>query len=324
MDCKVSTNMALLQVGPAQKIRVIDSHTAGEPTRVVLDGGPDLGSGTFTQRRALFSARYDHYRRAIIQEPHGHQAMVGALLVEPTDCSCLTGVIFFNNVGYLGMCGHGTIGLVKTLQYLGRIGPGQHRIETPVGVITTWLDTDGQVTVTNVPSYRTDKDLSIQVPGVGTIVGDIAWGGNWFFITSDHGLDLDMTKIDELIALAHMIRDSVHAQGFRHVDHIELIGPAANPNAQGRSFVLCPGGAYDRCPCGTGLSAKLACLAADGQLAEGQPWIQEGILGSCFRGTYRWLENGQILPSITGTAYITAEATLLLDQSDPFCWGIGQ
>jgi len=304
-------------------IDIIDSHTGGEPTRVVIAGGPELGGGTVADQLKYFSAQHDRFRSAVVNEPRGSDVVVGALLVEPWDESCVTGVIFFNNVGCLAMCGHGTIGLVATLAHIGEIGPGEHKIETPVGIVTATLHANGEVSVTNVPSYRKTKAAVVDVPGIGKITGDIAWGGNWFFLVSEHGRELTLANAEALTDLTWRIRQAVNAQGFPEVDHIELFGP---PQAGGdsRNFVLCPGKAYDRSPCGTGTSAKLACLAADGKLAEGKTWVQESILGSKFTGTFRWLDRarGEVQPVITGTAHVNAEATLLLDDSDPFCWGI--
>jgi 4-hydroxyproline epimerase len=305
-----------------QRIVVIDSHTGGEPTRVVVEGGPDLGRGPLAQRRERFKARFDHFRSAIVNEPHGSEAVVGALLVEPTDPTCTAGVIFFNNVGYLGMCGHGIMGLVVTLAHLGRLSAGEHRIETPVGVVKATLHDSGEVSVDNVPSFGKARDVTIQVTGIGPVTGDVAWGGNWFFLVGRHGQALTLDRVDGLTEFAWQIRRAVNDQGFPEVDHVELFGPATVPGAQARNFVLCPGKAYDRSPCGTGTSAKLACLAADDKLAEGQPWVQESIIGSTFTGRYRHAGEGRVLPTITGTACVSAEATLILDQRDPFCWGI--
>jgi 4-hydroxyproline epimerase len=303
------------------KIRVIDSHTGGEPTRIIVEGGPELGSGPLPDRRERFRREFDRFRSAVVNEPRGSDPVVGALLCAPSDPACVAGVIFFNNVGYLGMCGHGTIGLVVALAYLGKLKQGDHRIETPVGIVTASLHGDGSVSVANVPSYRKAKDVTVDVPGIGQVTGDVAWGGNWFFLVKDQLVSLERASIEKLLDLTRRIRDALNAQGFPDVDHVELFGPAGNPSAHSRNFVLCPGGAYDRSPCGTGTSAKLACLAADGKLAEGEPWVQESIIGSLFTGRYH-RSSGQILPVITGTAFVTAEATLLLDESDPFCWGI--
>jgi 4-hydroxyproline epimerase len=306
------------------RIEVIDSHTGGEPTRVVVAGGPDLGSGSMAERRERFRREFDPFRSAIVNEPRGSDVVVGALLVPPEDASCAAGVIFFNNIGCLGMCGHGTIGLVATLAHLGRIGPGVHRFETPVGTVTATLHPDGEVSVANVASWRTAKALSVAVPGIGAVTGDVAWGGNWFFLIADHGQDLALANVDRLTDYGWRARQALNAQGFPDVDHVELFGPPVVAGASSRSFVLCPGKAYDRSPCGTGTSAKLACLAADGKLAEGDAWVQESIIGSTFTGRFRWLDRaaGRIEPEITGRAFVNAEATLLLNDLDPFACGI--
>ena len=304
-----------------QRISIIDSHTAGEPTRVVVSGGPDLGSGSIAERVEIFRTQHDRFRSAIVNEPRGSDVLVGALLVEPCDKSCAAGVIFFNNVGYLAMCGHGTIGLVVTLAHLGRIEAGEHRIETPVGIVTATLHADGAVSVQNVPSYRKAKSVSVNVPGVGKVTGDVAWGGNWFFLVEQHGQELTLSNVERLTEFTWRIRQAINAQGFPEIDHIELFGPPTQSGAHSRNFVLCPGKAYDRSPCGTGTSAKLACLAADGKLADGEEWIQESIIGSTFRARYHQ-EGDKIVPTITGTAFVNSEATLLLDDTDPFCWGI--
>jgi 4-hydroxyproline epimerase len=305
------------------RLSVIDSHTGGEPTRIVLAGGPDLGHGPLAERVRLFRDQYDHFRSAVVQEPRGSDVVVGALLVEPVDPSCATGVIYFNNVDYLGMCGHGTIGLIVTLAHLGRITVGVHRIETPVGIVTAELHATGEVSVTNVTSYRRMHDVAVDVPGHGKVRGDVAWGGNWFYLVHNHGLALDAARIPELTDLAWRMRRAINQAGIPEVDHVELFGPPTDPRAHSRSFVLCPGGAYDRSPCGTGTSAKLACLAAEGRLAENEPWVQESIVGSTFVGRYRRGEQpGQIIPTITGTAFVCAESTFLIDERDRFAWGI--
>jgi 4-hydroxyproline epimerase len=311
------------------KIHVIDSHTAGEPTRVVIAGGPELGNGSLAERLQRFKTEHDRYRSAIVNEPRGSDVIVGALLCEPTDPTCAAGVIFFNNVGYLGMCGHGMMGLVQTLAHQGRLQPGVQRIETPVGVITTTLHDDGRVSVENVVSWREKKDVEVMpFENDLRIVGDIAWGGNWFFLMQSKSPNVEAKlTLGQAAASSHFadfIRTMLNKTGHPEVGHIELFGPPQNPGSHSRNFVLCPGGAYDRSPCGTGTSAKLACLAADGTLAEGEEWVQESILGTTFTGTYRWHDRaaGKIIPTITGQAYVTGEATLLLDDRDPFCWGI--
>jgi 4-hydroxyproline epimerase len=308
------------------RIRVSDSHTGGEPTRVVLEGGPDLGPGPLRERAERFRQEHDRFRSAVVNEPRGSDVLVGALLVPPLDPGCAAGVIFFNNVDYLGMCGHGLIGVVATLAYLGRIGPGAHRLETPVGPVDAELHADGRVSVRNVLSYRWRHRVRVDVPGHGPVTGDVAWGGNWFFLTEDHGRELRLENVEALTELSWNIRMALAAGGITgrdgaEIDHVELFGPPADPANRSRSFVLCPGKAYDRSPCGTGTSAKLACLAADGKLGPGAVWRQESILGSVFEASYEPAEDG-ILPRIAGRAHVTADATLLLDPADPFCWGI--
>ena len=305
---------------------VIDSHTAGEPTRVVIDGGPDLGGGTMAERLGCFREKYDFFRSGVVNEPRGSDVVVGAMLLEPLDPECEAAVIYFNNVGYLGMCGHGTIGLVRTLEHMGRIGPGEHRIETPSGVVTTTLHGSGRVTVENVPSYRLHKRIALDVPGYGVVTGDVAWGGNWFFLSHVPGLSLALGNVGELTRCSEAIKSALVAGGIRgkngdEIDHIELFGAPESAEANSRNFVLCPGNAYDRSPCGTGTSAKMACLYEDGELPVGKVWRQEGILGTYFDGSVA-VKDGRVIPSITGEAYVTGEAKLIFAENDPFRWGI--
>jgi 4-hydroxyproline epimerase len=309
-----------------KRIRVIDSHTGGEPTRLVIAGGPDLGTGPLSERLENFRSKHDSFRSAVVNEPRGSDVVVGALLCEPVDRTCAAGVIFFNNVGYLGMCGHGAMGLVVSLAYMGRIAPGEHRLETPVGTITAILHQSGDVTVNNVPSYRSAAKVSVDVPGCGTVHGDVAWGGNWFFLIEDHGLELTLKNIELLTTFTWAVRQALSAAGIsgvngEEIDHIELFVPSHVPGIDCKNFVLCPGKAYDRSPCGTGTSAKLACLYADGKLQEGQIWKQESIVGSIFEGTIK-VRGGQVFPSIRGAAFVNSESELVFDPRDPFCMGI--
>lgn len=308
-------------------IRVIDSHTEGEPTRVVLSGGPDLGAGPLKDRLSRFRETADDFRRTCILEPRGSEALVGALLCEPEDPSCAAGVIFFNNAGYLGMCGHGAIGVAVTLAYLGRIGPGMHRLETPVGVVDVELIDPNQAAIGNVPSYRYRSQLAVDVEGLGTVVGDVAWGGNWFFLVEQSPCPLTPANLRRLNDAADSVRAALRRQQItgaegQEIDHIEFFGPAQAPDAHSRNFVYCPGGAYDRSPCGTGTSAKLACLAAAGKLGPGETWVQESIIGSRFTARYREGTAGRIHPTITGRAYICGESTLIRQPADPFRHGI--
>lgn len=329
----------------AHRLDVIDSHTAGEPTRCVLSGGPSLGSGSLAERLECLRSEYDIYRRAILCEPRGSDVLVGALLTEPTDPACAAGVIFFNNAGYLGMCGHGMIGVAATLAFLGRIGPGEHIIETPVGAVHIQLHSGSSVTIRNIPSYRHRSEVKVDVPGYGAVSGDVAWGGNWFFLVREHSYGvaekLDANNVEALTAFTWEIRRALSSSGItgaagEEIDHIELFSAAHDPVNHSRNFVLCPGKAYDRSPCGTGTSAKMACLAAAGLLKPSQPWRQEGILGTVFEGSYEFGENGisagrngaavgnatSIIPTITGSAHVTAECTLIFDPADPFRLGV--
>jgi len=310
----------------ARRVRVIDSHTGGEPTRLVVSGGPDLGTGPLSQRLELFRSQHDCFRSAVVNEPRGSDVIVGALLCEPVDPACAAGVIFFNNVGYLGMCGHGTIGLVATLAHLKRIKPGEHWIETPVGTVGATLHESGDVTVNNVASYRSAADVEVEVPAYGKVRGDVAWGGNWFYLVRDHHLELTLNNVEALTTFSWAIRQALRTNGItgaggEEIDHIELFGPPQTAEADSRNFVLCPGKAYDRSPCGTGTSAKLACLYADGKIREGQTWRQESLIGSVFEGTVK-IRDSQIYPSIRGSAFVTAETELILHPRDPLCMGI--
>jgi 4-hydroxyproline epimerase len=312
--------------GDARRVQVIDSHTGGEPTRVVIAGGPDLGGGSVAQQLEVFRKEHDTFRSAVVNEPRGSDVMVGALLVPPAEPDCATGVIFFNNVGYLGMCGHGTIGLIVTLAHLGRIAPGLHRIDTPVGVVTARLHEDGQVSVQNVPSYRQAAGVCVMAENHGQIVGDVAWGGNWFFLVNAPSIPIELSAVEQLTDFAWRIRtartrEAVTGWGGAEIDHVELFANSPTPGVNSRNFVLCPGKAYDRSPCGTGTSAKLACLFEDGKLKEGQIWRQESIVGSVFEGRIAKVGD-HLIPTIKGSAYITAESTLILHPEDPFAWGI--
>ncbi len=304
-----------------QRIRVVDSHTGGEPTRVVIDGGPAL-TGSLAARVEQLRRRHDHFRSAVVNEPRGSDVLVGALLTPPLAADCTDGVIFFNNVGYLGMCGHGTIGTIVTLAWLGRIAPGEHRLETPVGTVTATLHDAHTVSVRNVPAWRHAQGIRVEVEGHGPVSGDIAWGGNWFFLCEDHGRRLALADAAALADFCERIRRALAQAGITgaggaEIDHVEL-------SDETRNFVLCPGGAYDRSPCGTGTSAKLACLAADGRLAPGEVWRQTGITGSVFEARYErdhGHESERVLPTITGQAWVTAESTLIMHAGDPLAHG---
>ncbi|MCK6582432.1 MAG: proline racemase family protein [Anaerolineales bacterium] len=283
--------------------------------------------------------------------------LVGAYLVPPADPTCQFGVIYFNNIGYLGMCGHGTIGLIASLAYLGKVQPGVIRVETPVGVVEATLHDmslrgghlffptkqppvdreiasgkehrprndvyPNKVSVKNIPAYRHLTHVPVTVDGK-TVHGDVAWGGNWFFLVHDHGMDVNMQNLETLTDFSWRVREQLTANGITgangaEIDHVELF--ASTPEADSKSFVLCPGKAYDRSPCGTGTSAKLACLYGDGKLQVGQVWKQQSVVGSIFEGSIQ-LDGDKIIPTITGEAWVMSEGTILVDERDPFGKGI--
>ena len=314
-----------------KKIKVIDSHTGGEPTRIIIDGGPDVGDGPMGERRSLFKQKHDSIRTAVVNEPRGGDVLVGGLLCEATDPNSSAGVIFFDTAGFLGMCGHGTIGLMVTLKHIGRIELGQHQIETPVGPITATLLTPNRVQVQNVASYRTQADVTVDVPDYGTVTGDVVWGGNWFFCVEETKEQLHLSNVDRLLNVTRRIRQALADQNITGtdgaaIDHLELYGPPTTTNADSKNFVLCPSGTYDRSPCGTGTSAKMACLAADGKLKPGEVWRQESIVGSIFECSIEPAADDspfqKFIPTITGEAHISGETELLLDPNDPFVNGI--
>ena len=309
-----------------REVTVVDSHTEGEPTRVVIAGWPDPPGVSMAERRDTMRREQDQLRAAVVREPRGHDAIVGALLTRPVSPTATAGVVFFNDVGYLGMCGHGLIGVVRTLEYLGTVQPGILEIDTPVGIVTAELHADGGIIIENVPAYRHSSDIEIEVAGFGRVRGDVAYGGNWFFLTDTTAVPIAMSRVRELLAFTMAIRDALDREGISgaggaRIDHIELFGPPSREDADSRNFVLCPGVAYDRSPCGTGTSAKMAVLHARGRLALGTRWRQESITGSRFTG---WLSerDGALIPHISGRAFITARSTLLFDDADPFRFGI--
>jgi len=313
----------------SQALHIIDSHTEGEPTRIIVSGGPELGGGTVAEQAAVFAREHDWLRRALCMEPRGHEAMVGGMLCQPREPDCACGVFFFNNASNIPMCVHGTIGLVATLLHLGKITQGRHRIETPAGVIEVNLGGDGRVEVINVPSRVLRAGVPLDVPGWGTVAGDIAWGGNGFFLIDAQGPTVEFTNLGELTRFGMAVKSALTDAGLDFVDgikidHVELFGPPGDPSrADSRNFVLCPGNAYDRSPCGTGVSAKLACLHAAGKLGMDKPWRQAGILDTVFEGRIIAATDQGILPCVSGRAWILSEATHHFDPTDPFRNGIG-
>ena len=310
----------------SHRIQVIDTHTGGEPTRIVVDGGPNLGNGSIAEQAAQLREEFDKFRSAVVNEPRGSDVMVGALLCPPTSEDSVAGVIFFNNVGVLNMCGHGTIGVAVALAHLGNVETGDSQLDTPVGPVGFHLGESNRVTIRNVPAYQLHTEVKVGVPEFGTVTGDVAWGGNWFFLVNDHGMELNASNVERLTDFTWSIRQALQAEGITgennaEIDHVELFGPPGNPENHSRNFVLCPGKAYDRSPCGTGTSAKLACLYAAGKIKPGETYRQESVIGSVFEGSVE-IVNEKVIPRITGTAYVNAESTLILDQNDPYRFGI--
>lgn len=307
------------------KIKVIDSHTGGEPTRVVLPGQVPLTGETMTERLECFKAQFDHLRRGIILEPRGSDVWVGAILTDPISPGTKAGVIFFNNEGCLGMCGHGTIGVVETLKYLGQIDPGELALDTPVGPVQAWLHESGEVAIRNVQSYRFRKEICFEVKDIGMVRGDVAYGGNWFFIVHEPKFEISMDRSSLLADTCRQIARSMEEHGIvgekgASVNHIELESTVTSDGCDSRNFVLCPGGAYDRSPCGTGTSAKLACLFEDGLLEAGHWFTQESVTLSRFRGSVEAGCRG-VIPTIVGRAYVTAESILNFEKEDPLAEG---
>lgn len=309
-------------------VRGIDSHTGGEPTRVVIEGGPDLKGQTLSEKKADFAARFDSFRQGVVCEPRGSDVLVGALLLPPTNSGSVAGIIFFNNTGYLGMCGHGLIGVVETLRHLGRISPGAHSFDTPAGTVQATLEETGDVSFIGVPSWLETKDLELEVPGVGRVRGDVAYGGNWFYLVREPHYDISLERARELTHITALIREALDASGLKGsdggaVDHVDLFGPPSRPELNSRNFVLCPGLAYDRSPCGTGTSAKMAMLHARGEWPAGKDYLQESTTGSVFSASIvEELPEGKIRSRIRGRAFVNGESTFIFHPDDPFAWGL--
>lgn len=276
-------------------------------------------------RREFLARHHDHLRRSVVTEPRGHDAIVGALLLPPVEPGSHAGVVFFNDVGYLGMCGHGLMGVARTMASMG-MGPSDHlTIDTPAGTVHARLLGEAEVEIRNVPPLVHRRDLVIEVPSLGSVVGDVVYGGNWFFLTQIPNEPLVYARRDRLLELALLIRNALAEGGVTGVegaiiDHVEFSGPPTRPDADSKNFVLCPGRAYDRSPCGTGTSAKLGLLHAKGLLEPGEQYRQESITGSLFSGRLEE-EGGLLIPYLRGSAHITAHSNLRFDPSDPYRWG---
>lgn len=297
----------------------IDSHTGGEPTRLVTSGLPDFGAGTVADQATVFARDFDHYRRAIVNEPRGNDVLVGAALVPASVPEADIGVIFFNNVGLLGMCGHGTIGVIASLPDL----PSTVHIETPVGLVVANRNEDNSVSITNVRSYVVAETVSVDVPDYGVVEGAVAYGGNTFLLVTNHPWR-NRISISDVRAMTHYceaVLSSARAVDPT-IDHVELFAPSQYAENDSRNFVLCPGGQYDRSPCGTGTSAKLAWLYANAKLKANELYRQESVTGSVFTGKVEEHPDGGVVPTITGTAFVTARGELVIDPADALGWGI--
>ena len=316
--------------GLPERLRVIDSHTIGEPTRVVLDeslvAGLDLGGGSVRDRRDQFRDRCDHVRSALVGDPRGTTAMVGVILVPPADPTCRFGAFYVNRVGYLDMCGHATIGLAVTLGARGIIEPGDFRLESPAGVVGVTWHGGGEAAFECVPPRRIAQNLALACDDGSQVTGDVATSGLWFYLCRDHGILVEPTAIPALTARAWSIRRALEARGISGdggevIDHVVLLGPPRDPGNDGRAFVLCPDGAFDRSPCGTGTSALVGCLFEDGILTAGRTWRQESVLGGVYEASIR-RERDILVPTVRGRAWLTAETTLHFAGDDPYRTGL--
>jgi 4-hydroxyproline epimerase len=302
-------------------VRVIDSHTEGEPTRLVVEGLPEPAGNTVQDRVAAIERDFEALYRPLLLEPRAYEAMVGAWMGSPTAEGCIADVVYFNPAGVLGMCGHGTIGVAATLAQTGKLSPGDYRFNTPAGIVGVKIVDPATVQIENIPSYRIAASARLEVEGYGGVVGDVAYGGNHFFLVKNSPIPVISDRMDELGSFTKAVMAAARAQGYPDVNHVEVFGPPEREDADSKNYVLCPGGEYDRSPCGTGTSAKLACLAADGKLAPGEVWTQESIIGTAFRAWYR-ADGDHTRPTIEGRAYITGEATLQFNDDDPLREGI--
>jgi proline racemase len=330
----------------AQVVQAVDSHTAGEPTRIVTGGVPPVRGATMADKRAALQRDHDHLRRALVLEPRGHDAIVLAYLLPPCDPAADLGVVFANDAGYLGMCGHGAIGVATVAVALGMVPAVEPvtevRLDTPAGTVRCRVAvTAGRptsVTITNVPSFLFRQRAVVDVHGFGKVAADIAYGGNWFaFVEAEQlGLAVGKVHLPVLMQAATAVREALVRDGVRGVhpdrgeselvDHVKLFVPLDGDEPGARALTLCPGAAYDRSPCGTGTSAKLAVLHAKGELEVGQWFRSESVLGTSFRAriasTTAVGRFTAVVPEVEGSAYVTALTQFVIDPNDPCRHGI--
>ncbi|MCX7884843.1 MAG: proline racemase [Caloramator sp.] len=325
-------------------INAVDSHTMGEPTRIVIGGVPVIPGKTMPEKKAYLEKNLDHIRTAIMHEPRGHKDMFGSIITQPTKEEADLGIIFMDGGGYLNMCGHGSIGALTVAVELGMVPVKEPYtdvvLEAPAGLVKGKVKVeDGkakEVSIVNVPSFLYKQDVEVDVPEVGKLTIDISFGGSFFALvkSSDIAIDICTSNAQKLCDVGMKILKAVNEQvkvqhpvleHIKSVDLVEIYGPAKNPKATLQNVVVFGQGQVDRSPCGTGTSAKLATLYAKGQLKINEEFIYESITGTMFKG--RVLEETKvgdykaIIPEITGSAYITGFNQFIIDPEDPLKYG---
>lgn len=331
-------------------VHVVDSHTAGEPTRVVTGGLPNVPGATMADKRAFLRQHCDALRSGLVCEPRGHDAIVAAYLLPPCDPTAHAGVVFANDVGYLGMCGHGAIGVATTLLAMGMVAPAsadgdtEIRLDTPVGTVVAQVAVrdgrPGAVRLRNVPSFLHARDVEVPVEGIGRVTVDVAWGGNWFAILPEDelGVAVEPERLPALLERTMAVREALIRHdvfGFdpatgapQEIDHVEVYRVLRHPDARvaTRTMTLCPGRAYDRSPCGTGTSAKIATLHARGEIAPGDVFVNQSVIGTEFRARILAVDRDGdrtlVTPEIEGQAWITGLQQLVFDPTDPLKSGL--
>ncbi|QVQ53464.1 proline racemase family protein [Spiractinospora alimapuensis] len=318
----------------------VDSHTEGMPTRVVTGGVGPVPGATMAERRTYFMEHLDHIRELLVNEPRGHAAMSGAILQPPSRPDADWGVIYIEVSGCLPMCGHGTIGVATVLVETGMVEVTEPvtevRLDTPAGLVTARVSvTDGRaesVTIRNVASFSVAHDATVRVPGIGDVRYDMAYGGNFYAIVpiEDLGIPFDKAEKDRMATAGLAIMDAINAQNrpVHPIDptiagckHVQLTA-SGGTGADARNAMVIHPGWFDRSPCGTGTSARMAQLHSRGELAVGQDFVNQSLLGTSFTG--RLLEETDVgglpavVPTVTGRAWITAMGQYLLDPDDPF------
>lgn len=325
------------------QIKVIDSHTMGEPTRIIYDGFPKLKGNTMMEKKNDLMEHYDFLRTALMLEPRGHRDMFGALLTEPVHEEAHFGVIFLESNGCLNMCGHGSIGAAAMIVETGMVEVKEPYTEVvldaPSGIIRTKVHVvEGkavEVSILNVPAFLYQQNQEIDVPGWGKIPFDISFGGSFFALvdTEKIGLSLEIENVNRITELGMALLDRMKEEvEVKHpyldittVDLVEFYGPSKNTEANMKNCVIFGNAQVDRSPCGTGTSAKIATLYTKGELKIGQEFVYESITGSLFRGEVtKEVEVGgykAVIPQITGSAYITGINQYIIDEKDPLAYG---